>query len=39
MTSGTYDGGMKRFYGSGPLGAGGQGEGQGALFEMRTAAR
>jgi len=32
--SGTYDGGMKRFVGSGPLGGTGQDEGQDPLFEV-----
>jgi pectate lyase len=32
--SGSYDGGMKRFMGSGPLGGSGQGEGQGPIFEI-----
>jgi len=34
--SGTYDGGMKRFMGSGPLGGSGQGEGQGPIFEIAS---
>ena len=32
--SGTYDGGMKRFTGSGTLGGSGQTEGQGPLFQI-----
>ena len=32
--SGTYDGGMKRFVGSGTLGGSGQTEGQGPLFQI-----
>ena len=32
--SGTYDGGMKRFMGSGTLGGSGQNEGQGPLFQI-----
>ncbi|MGW1838538.1 pectate lyase [Streptomyces sp. BBFR2] len=36
--SGTYDGGLQRFYGSGDLGGGGQGEGQDALFELKDGA-
>jgi len=32
--SGTYDGGMKRFTGSGALGGGGQNEGQPAMFQI-----
>lgn len=35
--SGTYDGGLKRFYGSGDLGDGGQGEGQPPYSSSRTA--
>ncbi|MGK3209124.1 pectate lyase [Amycolatopsis sp. MEPSY49] len=34
VTSGTYDGGLKRFYGTGDLGTGGQDEDQGPLFEL-----
>jgi hypothetical protein len=34
VTSGTYDGGLKRFYGTGDLGSGGQDEGQSPLFEL-----
>jgi hypothetical protein len=34
VTSGTYDGGLKRFYGSGDLGTGGQDEDQGPLFQL-----
>ncbi|MEU8639492.1 pectate lyase [Amycolatopsis sp. NPDC048633] len=34
VTSGTYDGGLKRFYGSGDLGTGGQDEDQGPIFEL-----
>ena len=36
--SGTRDGGMKRFYGTGSLGSGGQGEGQGPIFELADGA-
>ncbi|WP_407547896.1 pectate lyase [Streptomyces sp. Pv4-95] len=36
--SGTYDGGLKRFYGSGDLGDGGQGEGQDPIFELKDGA-
>ena len=32
--SGTFDGGMKRYYGTGDLGSGGQDEGQDPLFDM-----
>jgi pectate lyase len=32
--SGTYDGGMRRFVGTGPLGGSGQNEDQGALFNV-----
>jgi len=32
--SGTYDGSMKRFYGTGDLGSGGQDEGQDPIFEL-----
>jgi len=32
--SGTFDGGMKRYYGTGDLGSGGQAEGQDPLFDM-----
>src|SRR5438067_13477011 len=34
VTSGTYDGGLKRFYGTGDLGTGGQDENQKPLFEL-----
>ncbi|WP_329046923.1 pectate lyase [Amycolatopsis sp. NBC_01488] len=34
VTSGTYDGGLKRFYGTGDLGTSGQSEDQGPLFEL-----
>ncbi|WP_352252835.1 pectate lyase [Amycolatopsis nalaikhensis] len=34
VTSGTYDGGLKRFYGTGDLGTGGQDEDQGPIFEL-----
>nr|WP_233223877.1 pectate lyase [Amycolatopsis sp. CA-128772] len=34
VTSGTYDGGLKRFYGTGDLGTGGQSEDQGPIFEL-----
>ncbi|WP_370973425.1 pectate lyase [Amycolatopsis sp. cg9] len=34
VTSGTYDGGLKRFYGTGDLGSGGQDEGQDPLFQL-----
>ncbi|MET9833301.1 pectate lyase [Streptomyces sp. NPDC006385] len=36
--SGTYDGGLKRFHGSGALGGDGQDEDQGALFELADGA-
>ncbi|MET9808508.1 pectate lyase [Streptomyces halstedii] len=36
--SGTYDGGLKRFTGSGDLGDGGQGEGQDPLFKLKDGA-
>lgn len=36
--SGTYDGGLKRFYGSGDLGGGGQDEGQDPIFELADGA-
>ncbi|MCD7442419.1 pectate lyase [Streptomyces lincolnensis] len=36
--SGTYDGGLKRFRGSGGLGTDGQGEDQGPLFELADGA-
>ena len=36
--SGTTDGGMKRYYGSGDLGTGGQDEDQGPLFELADGA-
>ncbi|MFF2326131.1 MULTISPECIES: pectate lyase [unclassified Streptomyces] len=36
--SGTYDGGLKRFYGSGDLGDGGQGEDQDPIFELADGA-
>ncbi|MFF3329467.1 pectate lyase [Streptomyces sp. NPDC002888] len=36
--SGTYDGGLKRFRGSGSLGTDGQGEDQGPLFELADGA-
>ncbi|MEU1791177.1 pectate lyase [Streptomyces sparsogenes] len=36
--SGSYDGGMKRYYGSGDLGTGGQDEDQGPLFELKDGA-
>jgi hypothetical protein len=32
--SGTFDGGMKRYYGTGDLGSGGQAEGQDPLFDL-----
>jgi hypothetical protein len=32
--SGTFDGGMKRYYGTGDLGSGGQSEGQDPLFDL-----
>ncbi|WP_434443227.1 pectate lyase [Lentzea sp. E54] len=35
---GTYDGGMKRFYGTGNLGSGGQGEDQGPIFQLADGA-
>ncbi|MET8848945.1 pectate lyase [Amycolatopsis sp. NPDC004625] len=34
VTSGTYDGGLKRFYGTGDLGTGGQSEDQSPIFEL-----
>jgi hypothetical protein len=34
--SGTYDGGMRRFVGTGPLGSSGQNEDQGALFNVAS---
>ncbi|WP_018640205.1 pectate lyase [Parafrankia elaeagni] len=36
--SGTYDGGMRRFYGSGSLGSGSQDEDQGPLFSLANGA-
>jgi hypothetical protein len=36
--SGSYDGGMKRFYGTGDLGSGGQEEDQGPIFELSAGA-
>ncbi|WP_376772910.1 pectate lyase [Streptomyces himalayensis] len=36
--SGTYDGGVKRFYGSGDLGSSGQAEDQGPIFELADGA-
>ncbi|WP_175408373.1 pectate lyase [Streptomyces sp. TRM64462] len=36
--SGTYDGGLKRFYGSGNLGDGGQDENQAPLFKLKDGA-
>ncbi|WP_443049925.1 pectate lyase [Streptomyces sp. NBC_00287] len=36
--SGTYDGSLKRFYGSGDLGSDGQSESQGPLFELADGA-
>ncbi|GGS21657.1 pectate lyase [Streptomyces aureoverticillatus] len=36
--SGPYDGGLKRFYGSGDLGDGGQGEGQDPIFKLKDGA-
>jgi hypothetical protein len=36
--SGTLDGGLKRYYGSGSLGSSGQDEGQGPLFELADGA-
>ncbi|MEV8564057.1 pectate lyase [Streptomyces sp. NPDC051322] len=36
--SGTYDGGMKRFYGSGDLGTGGQSEDQDPIFNLKDGA-
>src|SRR4051794_14367063 len=32
--NGVYDGGMKRFYGTGPLGTGGQNEDQDPIFDL-----
>jgi hypothetical protein len=34
VVSGTFDGGMKRYYGTGDLGSGGQDEGQDPLFDL-----
>jgi hypothetical protein len=34
QVSGTYDGGMKRFYGTGALGTSGQSEDQGPIFDL-----
>jgi pectate lyase len=34
VSGGSYDGGMKRFYGTGELGSGGQNEDQGPIFEL-----
>lgn len=34
VVNGSYDGGMKRFYGTGDLGSGGQKEGQDPLFDL-----
>jgi hypothetical protein len=34
VVSGSFDGGMKRYYGTGDLGSGGQEEGQGPLFDL-----
>jgi hypothetical protein len=34
VVSGTFDGGMKRYYGTGDLGSGGQSEGQDPLFDL-----
>ncbi|WP_030611212.1 pectate lyase [Streptomyces sclerotialus] len=36
--SGTYDGGLKRFYGSGDLGGDGQDEGQDPIFKLKDGA-
>ncbi|WP_328909238.1 pectate lyase [Streptomyces sp. NBC_00234] len=36
--SGTYDGGLKRFYGSGELGGDGQDEGQDPIFQLKDGA-
>ncbi|MGW0734072.1 pectate lyase [Streptomyces sp. NPDC002851] len=36
--SGTFDGGLKRYYGSGDLGDGGQGEDQGPIFQLADGA-
>ena len=38
QVSGTFDGGMKRYIGSGPLGDGGQDEGQDPLFNLANGA-
>src|SRR5688500_10705920 len=38
VPSGSYDGGMKRFYGTGELGGGGQGESQKPIFELANGA-
>jgi hypothetical protein len=38
QVSGTFDGMLQRFVGSGPLGTGGQQEGQAALFELANGA-
>jgi len=34
VVSGTFDGGMKRYYGTGDLGSGGQAEGEDPLFDL-----
>jgi hypothetical protein len=38
VPSGSYDGGMKRFYGTGPLGGGGQNEDQDPIFQLADGA-
>jgi hypothetical protein len=38
VPSGTYDGGMKRFYGTGNLGSGGQNENQDPIFQLADGA-
>ncbi|MET9632796.1 pectate lyase [Lentzea sp. NPDC006480] len=38
VPSGTYDGGMKRFYGTGSLGSGGQNEDQDPIFQLADGA-
>ncbi|MEU0877222.1 pectate lyase [Lentzea sp. NPDC005914] len=38
VPSGTYDGGMKRFYGTGSLGGGGQNEDQDPIFQLADGA-
>ncbi|WP_154697772.1 pectate lyase [Lentzea guizhouensis] len=38
VPAGGYDGGMQRFYGTGNLGSGGQGENQGPIFQLADGA-